>query len=134
MVGFIKRIKSFTIKRFVDSYFLDHVFITPLYIYKQRIDERQGLAYSFNLIDDTYLSNKTTEQEIRSIRGSDRKAALASKNYIMEVIDCNDTFFITFHREITRAPVGAKNDAIQSIPLFGDKSGDELNKQVNKTH
>ena len=52
----------------------------------------------------------------------------------MEVIDCNDTFFITFHREITRAPVGAINDAIQSIPLFGDKSGDELNKQVNKTH
>ena len=51
----------------------------------------------------------------------------------MEVIDCNDTFFITFHREITRAPVGAKNDAIQSIPLFDDKSGDELNKQVNKT-
>jgi len=30
--------------------------------------------------------------------------------------------------------VGAINDAIQSIPLFGDKSGDELNKQVEKTH
>ena len=79
MVGFIRRIKSFTIKRFVDSYFLDHVFITPLYIYKQRIDERQGLAYSFNLIDDTYLSNKNTEAEIRSIRGSDKKPQLLVK-------------------------------------------------------
>ena len=134
MVGFIRRIKSFTIKRFVDSYFLDHVFITPLYIYKQRIDERQGLAYSFNLIDNTYLRNKTTEQEIKSIRGSDRKAALARKNYIIKIINGNDTFLITFHREITREPLSSISDAIQGFPFFVDKSGDALNTQVNKTH
>ncbi len=60
--------------------------------------------------------------------------ALASKNYIMEVIDSNYTFFITFHREITRPPLGVINDGIQSIPLFVDKSGNELKQQVNKTH
>ena len=49
----------------------------------------------------------------------------------MEVIDQYDTFFITFHREITRARVGAISDAIQSIFFFVDKSGDELKKQVN---
>ena len=52
----------------------------------------------------------------------------------MEVIDRNDTFFITFHSEIARARVGAISDAIQSISFFFDNSGDELNKQVNKTH
>ena len=52
----------------------------------------------------------------------------------MEVIDQYDTFFITFHREITRARVGAISDAIQSIPFFVDNSRDELKKQVDKTH
>ena len=49
----------------------------------------------------------------------------------MEAIDYDDTFFIAFPREITRAPLGAISDAIQSIFFFVDKSEDELKKQVN---
>jgi len=85
-----------------------------------------------DFIDDRFQGDQKTKEDFIAEREQARVDATAGEEERVEALNESTNFFDTVAREGVRAPLGAIEDAANSVLLTADKTGDEVKKQLNQ--
>ena len=89
-------------------------------------------ATAKDFIDNRFQGDQKTKEDFIAEREQARVDATAGHEERQEALDESTNFFDTVAREGVRAPLGAIEDAANSVLLTADKTGDEVKKQLNQ--
>jgi len=85
-----------------------------------------------NWIDDTFQGDQTTQEELLDERQRQKVAGIANEQDRQDALNESTDLLDVIPREVIRAPLGAIEDAANSVALTVDKTGDEFKKQINQ--